>query len=160
MAGCTFEGLTVLTGQRIAESLIDTFVNLSVGLEGIHRGETSFREASQEEGLGFFQRGDGLLTAYARILFQKFIQSFSTLQIVQQGLERDACAAKDGLSAVDVRILDNYALRGGRHMAPPGRVLIISSRWKKYSEKRNCSTRGCSRSAHAEPRRMRHPGTC
>src|SRR5271165_3757908 len=86
-------------------------------------------------GLSLFQRSHSLLATYSRILFQEFIQRFSALQIVKQGLERNARAAKDGFSAVDIRILNNHALRGGSHLTSPYRRSIISLRREESSEK-------------------------
>jgi len=103
--------------------------------EGTHRLGFSFPKACQNKRLCFFQRGDGLLPADSRVLFQKFIQSFSAFQIVKQSLERNARAAENGLSAVDFRILDNYTFRDTSHGDPPARIPIISSIRKNRSEK-------------------------
>src|ERR1700722_258396 len=102
---------------------------------------SSFPEASQKKGLSLFQRSYGLLPADSRILFQEFIQRFPALQIVKQDLERNSRAAKDGFSAVDVRILNNYAFRDSSHRASPYRRQIISLSREECSEECNRSTR-------------------
>jgi hypothetical protein len=103
--------------------------------EDIHQPELSFAEASKHQRLSFFQRRDGLLAADSRILFQELIQRISGFEIVQESLKRDSRSAKNGLSAMDVGILDNHALRVGGHGESLPRCSIISSNHKTAQKK-------------------------
>src|SRR5229473_5542043 len=89
--------------------------SLSGQLEGTHQSGFSFPEACENEGLRLFQRCDGILTSNSGVLFQEFIQRFSTLQIVKQGLEGNACTTENWLSAVNFGILYDDALRDCIH---------------------------------------------
>lgn len=50
-----------------------------------------------------FPDGDGLFATDARELFQEFIESLATLQVVKKGLEGDTSAAGDGFTTVNSR---------------------------------------------------------
>lgn len=80
-----------------------------------HQSISSFTKSCQKKRLRFLKRRDGGLTANSRILLQEFIQCFSALQIIEQCLERNARSAKNGLPAMNFRVLHDYAIRQFSH---------------------------------------------
>jgi hypothetical protein len=59
---------------------------------------------------GFFNRRDSFGPGYTGEIFQKLRQRPPVLQIICQRLERNSRSAKDGFTAEDSRVADNYAL--------------------------------------------------
>src|SRR5260370_67217 len=90
--------LAMVTGQRVAESLIDTLVD-----QNAHLG------TREQKLFCFFESSDGHLPRDGRKALQKVFERFSALQIVEQRLDRHACSAKHRSSAKNVRIFDNHS---------------------------------------------------
>src|SRR5439155_8611841 len=83
--------------------------------------ESSFCKARKHQRLRFFQCSDSLLTSDAGELLQELVKRFSTFQVVQKILKRDAGAAKDGLAAENFGVLHDDAFRACGHCKPPVR---------------------------------------
>ena len=62
-----------------------------------------------------FERTHCRFTADGREIFKKLIQSLPAFEIVQQGLERDACSPEYGRAPEDIRVPRNYAMVLSEH---------------------------------------------
>jgi hypothetical protein len=87
-----------VTGQRIAEALIDTFVDQNAHLR-----------ACEQQMFGFLESGDGRFTRHGRKSLQKIFESFSAFQIVEERLDGHTRSAKHRSSAKNIRISDDDA---------------------------------------------------
>jgi len=88
--------LAIVTGQRVAESLIDTFVD-----QNAHLG------TCEQKVFCFFERSDGRFTRDRRKSLQKVFECFSAFQVVEQRLDRHSRSAKYRSSAKNIPIFDD-----------------------------------------------------
>lgn len=104
--------LAIVTGQSVPESLVDTLVDQNAHLR-----------TREEKLFCFFESGDGHLTRDGRKPLQKVFECFSTLEIVEQRLDRDAGAAKHRGSAKNSWIFDDdsHAMIVAREIVARGR---------------------------------------
>jgi len=86
--------LAIVTGQRAAESLIDTFVD-----QNAHLG------AREQEMFCFFKSSDGGLTRDGGKSLQEVIECFSALQVVEERLDGHSRSAKHRSSAKNTRVI-------------------------------------------------------
>jgi hypothetical protein len=89
-------GLAIVSGERVAESLIDTLVD-----QNAHLG------ASEQEVFCFFESGDGHFTRDGGKSLQKVFECFSAFQAVEERLERHTGSAKYRSSAENIRAFDD-----------------------------------------------------
>src|SRR5882724_6533983 len=84
------------------------------------------RTGRKHQRLCLFQCSDSLLTRNAGELLQELVKRFSTFQVVQKILKRDAGATEDGLAAENFGVLHDDAFRACSHCKPPARFSIIA----------------------------------
>ncbi len=83
-----------MTGQRIAESLVDTFVD-----QDAHLG------AREQQVFCFFESSDSGLTRHGGKPLEKLFECLSAFQIVEESLDWDARSTKHRSSAKNIRVL-------------------------------------------------------
>ena len=97
VTGC----LAIVTGQRVPESLIDTLVD-----QNAHLG------TCEQKVFCFFESSDGRFTRDGGKSLQKVFECFSALEVIDKRLDGHSRSAKDGSSAENIRIFDDYAHEG------------------------------------------------
>src|SRR5260370_4583903 len=85
-----------LAGQRIPESLIHTFVD-----QNAHLG------TREQEVFCFFECSDRRFTRDGGKSLQRVFESFSVLQVVEEGLDGHAGSAKHGSTAKNIAAFDD-----------------------------------------------------
>ncbi len=93
--------LAIVTGQRVPESLIDTLVD-----QNAHLG------TCEQKVFCFFESSDGRFTRDGGKSLQKVFECFSALEVIEKRLDGHSRSAKDGSSAENIRIFDDYAHKG------------------------------------------------
>jgi hypothetical protein len=92
---CVASRLAIVTGQRVPESLIDTFVD-----QNAHLG------VRKQEMLCFFKSSDGGFSRDCGKSFQKVFECFSALEVVEECLDGHPRSAKHRSSAKNIRVFD------------------------------------------------------
>jgi hypothetical protein len=94
-------GLAIVIGQRVPESLIDTFVEQNAHLR-----------TCEQEVFCFFESGDGRFPRDGRKSFQEVFECLSAFQVVEERLDGHAGSAKHRSSAENVRVFDDDSHEG------------------------------------------------
>lgn len=129
-----------MTGKRVSESLIDTFVN-----QNAHLG------TCEQEVFCFFESSDGGFARDSRKPLEKVFECFSALEIVEESLDGNPRSAKHWSSAKNFGIFNDdsheaIVSRGGwgRHssLTPNG----VPAGWliNSYSARRSGPLTNCS----------------
>jgi len=58
----------------------------------------------QKGGARKIERGDRLLALHSRELAKEFVEGLATFEVVEEGLDRNACANKDWRAAEDLGV--------------------------------------------------------
>ena len=85
-----------MTGQRIAETLVDAFVD-----QDAHLG------TREQQMFCFFESSDSGFTRYGGKSLEKLFDCFSSFQIVEESLDWHSRSAKHRSSAKNIRIFDD-----------------------------------------------------
>ena len=108
-----------MAGERPAQPPVEALVNQDAhGSNGLQHRE-----------LGGFNDGDGLLAFHRRETVEEVFNGFAAFQIINEVLERDACADKDRRSPHDFRIGVNDAFEVFN-------LHGVNLAWRRFSRKR------------------------
>ena len=118
-----------MTGQRIAESLVDAFVD-----QDVHLG------TREKQVFCFFESSDSGFTRHGGKSLQKVFECLSVFQIVEEGLDWHTRSTKDRTSAKNIRVFDDNShgkivSRRVQHLKwRMGRHRLIVGGWSKRSK--------------------------
>ena len=85
----------------------------------------------QQKSAGFVKRIHRQGTRNRRKSFQKFVQCFAALQIIEEGLNRHAGASKDGDAMHGFGVSDDRTCHGDIVAQPPGGLASVQAYGRK-----------------------------